>query len=72
LEEEIRGGKFELSPAEQAEKESLMKNGFGSWSKKDFRVFTSAMERNGRKDKATIFREVRVARGCAVEVIVAL
>ena len=59
LEEEIREGKFDLSPAEQAEKEALLKDGFGSWSKKDFKAFLSAMERNGRKDKATIYREVR-------------
>lgn len=47
-----------LTPKEEAEKKKLVDEGFGDWSRKDLRIFVSAMERNGRDDKESVVREV--------------
>lgn len=39
-----------LTEEEQAEKESLIKQGFENWSKRDFQQFIRALESNGWYD----------------------
>lgn len=49
---------FELSQELQDEKEKLIDEAFGNWNRRDFRAYTSACERHGRKDKEAIAEEV--------------
>ena len=44
--------------AGQAEKEELLQQGFGSWSKRDFQQFVKANERWGRNELDRICEEV--------------
>jgi len=48
----------ELSEDEQQEKEDLLKEGFNSWSKRDFNQFIRLNEKYGRDDIENISREV--------------
>lgn len=47
-----------LSEEEQAEKESLLQQGFTAWSKRDFNQFIKANEKYGRDDLDSISKEV--------------
>ena len=48
----------ELTEDEQLEKEDLLKEGFSSWSKRDFNQFIRLNEKYGREDVDNISREV--------------
>jgi len=48
----------ELTEDEQLEKEDLLKEGFSSWSKRDFNQFIRLNEKFGREDIEAISREV--------------
>ena len=48
----------ELTEDEQLEKEDLLKEGFNSWSKRDFNQFIRLNEKYGRDDIENISREV--------------
>jgi SWI/SNF-related matrix-associated actin-dependent regulator of chromatin subfamily A member 5 len=48
-----------LPPKDQALKNRLVEEGFGDWTRKDFRSFTLALEQFGRKDRDAVFRQVR-------------
>eukprot|EP00512_Aurantiochytrium_limacinum_P004433 CAMPEP_0171496774 /NCGR_PEP_ID=MMETSP0958-20121227/6893_1 /TAXON_ID=87120 /ORGANISM="Aurantiochytrium limacinum, Strain ATCCMYA-1381" /LENGTH=1279 /DNA_ID=CAMNT_0012030923 /DNA_START=175 /DNA_END=4014 /DNA_ORIENTATION=- len=61
LEEEL--STMELSPEEQAEKERLINEGFGSWNRRDFRAYTQACERHGRDARDDILADVAEATG---------
>lgn len=41
-----------------AEKQKLVDQAFGSWTKRDFKTFLSALEKFGRSDKASVVGEV--------------
>lgn len=56
---------FEVNPEHIAEKESLLKNAFPDWSKKDFKCFCSSLEKRGRFDVNNIVRDV--SRECGKE-----
>lgn len=43
-----------LSVSERAEYDALLAAGFGHWSRKDFQLFTRALESFGRKEKSLI------------------
>ena len=47
-----------LSDAELDEREALLRDGFSSWSRKDFNAFVKACERHGRDDVASISLEL--------------
>jgi len=49
---------LELTPEEQAEKESLLNDGFLDWSRREFNAFTKACERYGRYRFAEIAAEI--------------
>lgn len=49
---------LELDEAEKQEKEELLAQGFGNWTKRDYKAFLSAVERNGRNAPEAIFAEV--------------
>lgn len=49
---------LELTPAERAEKELLLSQGYSGWSKRDFRSFVNACERHGRSARDVIIGEV--------------
>lgn len=51
---------LQLSEDEQALKKELLEEGFGDWTRKDFRSFTNALEQFGRKDKENVFRQVTI------------
>ncbi|CAM9477635.1 unnamed protein product [Chrysoparadoxa australica] len=55
--------KFELTPKEAKEKAQLIAEAFGDWTRKDFRAFIAAMERNGREDVDAIVKEVCMETG---------
>ena len=48
-----------LTEEEQEEKKKLLENGFGNWTKLDFKQFIKANERWGRDDIDRICKEVR-------------
>lgn len=47
-----------LTEQEIEEKEALLKQGFGTWTKKDFNAFVKASEKYGREDLANISTEI--------------
>jgi len=47
-----------LSAKDEKEKKKLMEEGFGDWTRKDYRAFTAALEQFGRKDREAVFRQV--------------
>jgi SWI/SNF-related matrix-associated actin-dependent regulator of chromatin subfamily A member 5 len=49
---------LQLEEAEQAEKERLLSEGFASWTKREYKAFTTACERHGRAAKDAIVAEV--------------
>jgi SWI/SNF-related matrix-associated actin-dependent regulator of chromatin subfamily A member 5 len=49
-----------LSAKDEKEKKKLMEEGFGDWTRKDYRAFTAALEQFGRKDREAVFRQVGV------------
>lgn len=58
-----------LTPEENEEKKELIKSGFLSWSREEFKLFINACEKYGRKDIKAI-SEVR--GGVAIEFLVIL
>ena len=51
-----------LADEEQAEKESLLTQGFTTWTKRDFNQFIKANEKYGRDDIENIAKEVEGKR----------
>lgn len=49
---------FALTASEEAEKAELLSEGFADWSKKDFKIFCSALEAHGRYAATKIIDEV--------------
>jgi SWI/SNF-related matrix-associated actin-dependent regulator of chromatin subfamily A member 5 len=47
-EQELIDNAQPLTEEEQAEKEALQEEGFGSWTKRDFQQFVRGVERHGR------------------------
>ena len=56
---------FDVSPEHISEKESLLKNAFPDWSKKDFKCFCTSLEKRGRFDVNNIVKDV--SRECGKE-----
>ena len=56
LEREAEG--MDLTPAERAEKDSLIAAGFATWTRRDFRVFTAALEHHGRAARDAVVAAV--------------
>jgi hypothetical protein len=54
---------LQLSEEETELKRQLLAEGFGDWTRKDFRSFSNALEQFGRKDKANVFRQVSQETG---------
>jgi len=52
-----------LAPKEAALKRKLLADGFGDWSRRDFRSFTNGLEQYGRKDRDAVFRQVSAETG---------
>eukprot|EP00750_Incisomonas_marina_P004267 INCI13456.10.p1 GENE.INCI13456.10~~INCI13456.10.p1 ORF type:complete len:950 (-),score=209.41 INCI13456.10:1722-4571(-) len=52
---------LELPAEDKAEREALIAQGMGSWTKTDFRKFCAACERHGRKAKAAICADVALS-----------
>ena len=50
---------LDLTDEEKSERDKLLADGFGDWTRKDFKAFVGAIERNGRQDIAAIAREAR-------------
>ena len=48
----------QLTEEEEAEKEELLAQGFGSWTKKDLNSFVKGCEQYGRNDLAAVASEV--------------
>jgi SWI/SNF-related matrix-associated actin-dependent regulator of chromatin subfamily A member 5 len=48
----------QLNAKELALKRKLLDEGFGDWTRKDFKSFTNALEQFGRKDKDSVYRQV--------------
>lgn len=61
LEKELEN--FELTDKERGEKETLVQQGFGTWSRGDFRAYTLACEQYGRSDMTAIVNDVVEATG---------
>lgn len=49
---------FDLTSEQKAEKELLLAEGFPDWSKKDFKLFCSSLERHGRYDLESILEDM--------------
>jgi hypothetical protein len=49
---------YRLSDAEEAEKQALLKKGYGEWSRREFYLFVKACESYGRTAHADIAREI--------------
>ena len=47
-----------LSPEEEEERNNLLQEGFGNWSKRDFSAFTRGCEKYGRGNIAQIAAEI--------------
>uniref|UniRef100_A0AC34Q1V0 Uncharacterized protein n=1 Tax=Panagrolaimus sp. JU765 TaxID=591449 RepID=A0AC34Q1V0_9BILA len=47
-----------LTDAEQKERDKLLQEGFGNWSKRDFRIFIRANEKHGRRNLDAIAAEL--------------
>ena len=62
---EARAALLVMSSEEKAERDRLIAQGMGSWSKTDFRKFCSACERHGRKAKVRPCSVHRIQLGCA-------
>jgi len=54
---------FQLTEEEQEEKDRLVEEAFGDWNRRDFRAYTQACERHGRKDIKAIIADVVDATG---------
>jgi SWI/SNF-related matrix-associated actin-dependent regulator of chromatin subfamily A member 5 len=67
LEQEMQCGNFELSEQRAEVKRNLVATAFPEWSKKDFRAFCDALERNGRSAVDDIVLEVSAETGKAPE-----
>lgn len=52
---QINDADFELTQAEQEEKEKLLSQGFGNWNKRDFQAFLRAIEKHGRGETDFFF-----------------
>jgi SWI/SNF-related matrix-associated actin-dependent regulator of chromatin subfamily A member 5 len=60
---ELEDGKFDIPQSLVEEKASITKEAFVDWTKRDFRCFTDALEKNGRSDVKTTVREVAFDTG---------
>ena len=49
---------LKLNAKDEALKKKLLEEGFGDWTRKDFRSFTLALEQFGRKDRDAVCRQV--------------
>jgi SWI/SNF-related matrix-associated actin-dependent regulator of chromatin subfamily A member 5 len=56
MEEQLR--EFRLSDEDAAEKKRLQEEGFPDWSRKDYKCFTSSLERNGRYNLPAIIKDM--------------
>jgi len=56
---------LQLSEADQALKAKLLEEGFGDWTRKDFRSLCTALEALGRQDKESVTRQVSGETGKA-------
>uniref|UniRef100_A0A7S2WPA6 Uncharacterized protein n=2 Tax=Rhizochromulina marina TaxID=1034831 RepID=A0A7S2WPA6_9STRA len=54
---------MQLSDREQATKTKLLEEGFGDWTRKDFKCFVAALEQHGREDTDNVFRQVGAETG---------
>jgi hypothetical protein len=52
------GGKFDLPIDIAEEKRTILREGFITWTKNDYKCFVNAMEKYGRYDKANVFTTV--------------
>lgn len=53
---------YTMSPEKVEERESLLKEGFPDWLKRDFNLFLRASERHGRDDLDAICRDMAEAK----------
>jgi SWI/SNF-related matrix-associated actin-dependent regulator of chromatin subfamily A member 5 len=52
-----------LSESEEEEKTNLLEEGFPDWSRKDFKSFCASLEKHGRYDFASMYRDVASETG---------